>query len=437
MLILTINNSISTISGMSPSVEKQVIELLSYSEDSNAAFFRGGYGPRKVSLISKKGDFPTGLLSKVTLFLYDNNINYIIRDMRIKPAHKTPYTISPFIIPYPHQDLAANLGVQEHQACISMPTGSGKSLVIALIAARLGVRTLVVVPTLEIKVQLTEILKRSIVGKYDITVENIGSPKLKKMTDYDCLIIDEAHHAASKTYRRLNKTAWAGIYYRFFLTATPFRSNDNENILFQSIAGEVAYQLDYKTAVDSKYIVPIKGYYIEIPNKLTDGYTWQQVYRDLVVNNTKRNEILANLCLFLMHRGKATLCLVKEIKHGEILSDMTGIPFVNGQDSAATSITEFNNGTITALIGTEGILGEGVDTKPCEYVIIAGLGKAKSAFMQKVGRCLRNHEGKESGKVVLIKDKSHRFTKRHFDAQKKILLDEYGVSAVPLTLEDL
>jgi superfamily II DNA or RNA helicase len=268
-----------------------------------------------------------------------------------------------------------------------------------------------------------------------IRIENIDSTALNKLTGFDCLIIDEAHHSAAKTYRKLNKTAWKGIYYRFFMTATPFRNDNEETLLFESICGQVVYTLAYTEAVKSKRIVPVEAYYIEVPKKKTDAHTWGQVYSQLVVNNEDRNMQIALIALRLNSECIPTLILVKEVKHGELLSNMTGLPFANGKDEETREyIQQFNAGKIKALIGTEGILGEGVDTKPCEYVIIGGLGKAKSAFMQKVGRAVRAYVGKESAKVVLFCDKSHKFTLKHFKEQCKILKEEYQVTAIKLDL---
>ncbi len=77
-------------------------------------------------------------------------------------------------------------------------------------------------------------------------------------------------------------------------------------------------------------------------------------------------------------------------------------------------------------------MSEGVDTKVCEVVVVAGAGKAKSQFMQACGRAVRNYPGKESAKIIIIKDKSHKYLLRHYAAQSKILLDEYGVKPVRL-----
>lgn len=397
---------------------------LSYKIDAKASYFSGGFRPRQKFCIDRKGVFPTGLAHRVLDYVLKNELKVNIIDKRIKPKSGLPMFLEN-LAPYASQYEATNMAIKHGRGCISMPTGTGKSLVIALIAARLNVKTLVVVPSLEIKTQLKSFIK-SLHGVNNVTIENIDSNTLEQPGDYDCLIIDEAHHVAAKTYQKLNKTAWANIYYRFCLTATPFRNDTEETLLFESIAGQVIYKLDYPTAVKEKYIVPIEAYYIEIPKQTTDAYTWAEVYSQLVVNNPYRNEVIGQFLTTLAANDISALCLVKEIQHGDLLSEY-GFSFTNGQNDSRDLIQAFNHKMIPVLIGTTGILGEGVDTKPAEYVIIAGLGKAKSAFMQQVGRVLRTYPGKESGKIVIIKDRSHKFTLRHFKEQVKILKEEYGV----------
>lgn len=427
VITITIDNSYSKIEGLTPSQEKELRSLLSYTINAQSAYFGRGY-VRKKSLLSKRREFPTGLLRRLNSFLIPTHKGpFRIIDKRHRPRANG---ISALTKAYDWQIAAVLKALDARRGIISAPTGTGKSRVISLISQEINLRTLVVVPSLEIKKQLGEAVK----GLKNVSVENIDNPRLKDMTDFDVLIIDEAHHVAAKTYQKLNKTAWTKIYYRFFLTATPFRNDTEEQLLFESIAGEVIYKLDYQTAIKEGYIVPIEPYYLEIPKQPTDAYTYREVYNELVINHEARNREIGNILLRLQDGLASTLCLVKEVQHGRILSDLTGVPFACGEDEYSRQyISQFKQGKIPVLIGTTGILGEGVDTKPCEYIVIAGLGKAKSHFMQQVGRAVRKYPGKESAKVILIKDRSHRFLMRHFNEQKKILLDEYGV--VPVKLE--
>lgn len=421
MITLTIDNSYSNISGLSPEQEKELRNALSYVVGGKSAYYNR-FGARRKSLIDKHGNFPTGLIPRLP-YLPIEEVRRTVAPKRA--AHPCG------AFAYDWQRTALEITKAWDRGIITAPTGTGKSMLIQMICDHFGLKTLVVVPTLEIKKQLQE---GALFGLDNVVVENIDSKALNSLTGFDVLIIDEAHHVAAKTYQRLNRTAWKGIYYRYFLTATPFRNDDEEQLLFESIAGQVIYQLTYKEAVSKKYIVPIEAYYIDLPKQETDAFTYKQVYNELVVNHEHRNNVIAALLLRLNAVKASTLCLVREVFHGAILCQLTGIPFVSGKEEVSRDyIKPFNSGDIKALIGTTGILGEGVDTKPCEYVIIAGLGKAKSQFMQQVGRAVRKYPGKESAKIILIRDRSHKFTLRHYNAQVKILKEEYGVK--PMKLE--
>ncbi len=390
------------------------------------------------SLLGKRGDFPTGLLYIVKKWLTDSKLKYILKDTRVRPtASKKLFNLSLQVAPYPSQKSAALACSERYRGIVAAPTGTGKSVMIILAIDKLQLPTLVVVPSLNLKSQLTESLAKAfgdkavgdLKAKRPIIVENVDALPMERLEGYDVVIIDEFHRSAAKTYRDLNKKAWPGVYYRLGFTATPFRSNDNERLLLESILSKVVYRLDYKTAVSKGYIVPMEAYYVEVPKTSTEGYSWQEVYKDLVVNNERRNNIIGNLLTNLKDLEKSTLCLVKEIKHGELLSEYTGVPFANGQDGNSEElIKKFSCGKLKALIGTTGVLGEGIDTRAAEYIVIAGLGKSKPAFMQQVGRGFRNFPGKESCKVVIFKDKSHKWTISHFNAQIKTLKEEYSVA---------
>lgn len=435
MIQIEVDNSYSRITGLDTEQFSRLRRLLSYEPDPSRAFFGGFKASQRRYLIDKSGVFPTGLIHLLALdWGMPEGVKVIDRrNFEVKRVNlKAKFTFQP----YPSQVEAATAAATFKRGTISAPTGSGKSHIIALIIDRIKTPTLVVVPTLEIKRQLSDGLRECFGNSAKhITVKNIDDPSLKSCKDFGLLIVDEGHHVAAKTYHNLNKTAWGAIPYRIFLTATPFRNRDSEQLLFMAIAGSVIYKISYKFAVENKYIVPVEAFYADLPKISTEGYTWAQVYADLVVNNKLRNELISEILINLLQADKSMLCLVKEVKHGRTLSDMTGIPFVCGDDTESRGlIGEFNKGNIKAIIGTTGILGEGVDTKPAEYVVIAGLGKAKSAFMQQVGRGVRVFKNKESAKIILFRDTSHKFTLRHFKEQSKILKEEYGVFPIKLDL---
>lgn len=436
---LIINNSECKLEEFTIEEYKKLKELLSYSLNTNISYFSKQYGPKQVSLLNKTGNFPSGLLYIVDKFLIDNRKQVLRIDNRKRPqrALQSIFNMSLKVTPYRHQVEAVKACLNESKGIVSAVTGFGKSITMALLINKLQLRTLIIVPNLELKRQLTQSFSEFFgkeALKTNITIENIDSSSLINKTHYDCLIIDEAHHSAAKTYRNLNKKAWHSIYHRFFFTATPFRSRDEEQLLFESVAGQIIYRVGYKEAVEANYITPIEAYYFELPKTKYDSSNWTQVYSNLIVNNEHRNTLIAGLLNNLESQGKSTLCLVKEVNHGKIIKDLTNGFFAHGENEDTSHLIRFFNETkIKTLIGTTGVLGEGVDTRPAEYIIIAGLGKSKNAFMQMCGRGVRNYPGKESTKIIMFKDLSHKWTKEHFKAQCKYLEEEYG--AIPVKLD--
>lgn len=443
---LIIGNSYSKIIGLTPKEFNSLKKLMSYRPPYNH------FSPmanRAISLLDKKGNFPTGLLYIVQKWLRDSNgvgpLPHVIRtahkDTRIKPkfTNKARFGLPKFdCIPDAEQMAAATVAANKERGIISAVTGYGKSIIAGLIVHTLQVRTLIVVPSVELKTQLSESMAKwfgaNKVGPgKDIWIENVQALSTKKpVVSYDCVLIDEFHHSGAKSYRKLNKNCWSNIYYRFGLTATPFRSDETERLLLESVLSEVIYKISYQTGVKNGRIVPVEAYYVELPKVDTEAYTWKEVYSELVVNNEARNLIINQLAFKLALNAKSTLCLVKEIAHGNRLAIKN---FVHGQDQDSRDlIKRFNTGEVSILTGTTGILGEGVDTKPAEYIIIAGLGKSKNQFMQQVGRGLRAYKDKQSCKVIIFLDKSHKFCVQHFRAQVKILKDEYGVTPIKLDL---
>lgn len=434
--ILRIGNSESQVQGLDEKQLKALRNVLSYRVDSQ------GYGAQfynKRHLCDKAGRFPSGLVSHVKKHLTKNKILFQIQDTRVRPeASKKLFNMSLGVTPYKFQTNAVKACLNTNSGgTVSMVTGSGKSITMALLVNALQLRTLIIVPNLELKRQLASSFERAFGDEMRyITIENIDSKALQKAKNYDCLIIDEAHHSASATYRSLNKRVWSGIYYRFFFTATPFRSRSEEQILMESLTGEVIYELGYDEAVENGIVAPIEAYFITLPKTGTSNTRWAGVYSDLVVHNEYRNKVIAHLLSKFLEMGASTLCLVKEIAHGLNLQKLIDIDFIKGENTDnREKILEFNLRERIALIGTSGVVGEGVDTKPCEYVIISGLGKSKSAFMQQVGRAIRTYPGKESGKVIIFRDASHKWTKTHYQAQLKILREEYGVEPVELFVD--
>src|ERR1700677_3631254 len=173
MISIEIGNSYSRIKGLNPKQERELKTALSYTVGGSSAYF-SGYGVRKKSLLSKGGEFPTGLLERVVAAMgYINNI----KDNRFKPP-SWPQELFFKYNDYPWQVASVKAAYKAPRGIITAPTGTGKSRAMAMLISNIAVNTLVIVPTLEIKKQLSQTLPIGTV------VENIDSSALKNPNTY-------------------------------------------------------------------------------------------------------------------------------------------------------------------------------------------------------------------------------------------------------------
>lgn len=448
MIELTVGNSSCSLIGLSSKQFSDVRAALSYTETKKN---RWGYKTITKHLMDRAGTFPSGLMYIVEAFL--EYIPHSRVDTRVMPTRQPNLfrlNLGELVPRQEQLEATAAVVTAGRGGVVEAPTGSGKSLLCALIIAALQVPTLVVVPSLALKQQLSSSMSSwfgaDAVGRGNpIWVENVQAlDPAKPLKGYGAVLIDEVHRSAAATYRTLNAKAWQDVYHRVGLTATFFRSEENEALLLESIISDVVYRLDHSTAVEKGYIVPVEAYVYRLPKvKLKcNGKSWAGVYQELVVRREDRNRLIAHITANLAEAGESTLVLTKQVEHGEEIQRLLAeqgldVPFAEGKNDANRQlILEFNLREKTTLIGTVGILGEGIDSRPASWVILAGGGKSKGQLMQNVGRTLRLYPGKECGKVVLFHDQSHRWLDAHYKACAKHLRDEYGIVPIELPLPE-
>ena len=175
----------------------------------------------------------------------------------------------------------------DHAPILALPTGSGKSVVIAELTRLLfdtwpeeHPRTLVIVPSKELAEQNADKLRRLLpvhlrlgyysasIGKKqpdaDVIVATIGSvaKHAHVLGNIKCVIVDECHLVnpdGAGMYRRLLTDLAKYCQFRVVgLTATPFRGNgvwltDGDDPLFTGIAHTVAMQ----TLLDAGHLAPL------------------------------------------------------------------------------------------------------------------------------------------------------------------------------------
>lgn len=140
-----------------------------------------------------------------------------------------------------------------------------------------------------------------------------------------------------------------------------------------------------------------------IPKSQQALYRYQQSYRIGVVENEKRNRLIAQLAIKLSQKKEkmATLIMVNSIEHGENIEKYlkeAKVPYayVQGADDSDTRtevLDKVRSGEIRILLATK-IFDAGIDVPNLKYFLSVSGGKSFVSTIQRIGRLLRTSDKK-------------------------------------------
>lgn len=327
---------------------------------------------------------------------------------------------------------------------------SGKSLVIADIAARLEGYTLIFQPSKEILEQNYKklcsygILDCSIysasMNRKDvsrITFATIGSVKShpELFQHFRNIIIDECHLVNPKD----------GMYKEFLsmmkckvlgLTATPYRLTSSRDFgamlkfitrTRPCVFSEVIYQVQISTLLDMGFLAKVD--YYRLPpvgwdtSRLHPNTTGRDYTDDSVQKEYKRVNLydwLVQIVNRLLHntktgiKRKGILVFTRFLKEAERLSySIPGTAIVSGdtpKKERERILEAFKSGEIP-VVANVGVLTVGFDYPELDTIVMARPTMSLALYYQIVGRCIRPHPGKKSAWFVDLCGNVDRFGK--------------------------
>lgn len=427
---------------ISDSTRRELTDRLKSLEGQNRGLFRDLY-----KVLFKDGAFPTGLLPKFLAVLNGSGTEYEINDLRRKPELKQIKHVLRESFPARryYQRAMSRIFVEKGRGIGVAPTGTGKTLTIASLVWEMGVKTLIITPNKAITVNMIDTLTKHF-GKGKVTQLSTKSTKTTEINvcniqalvkidptlfdDIDCVIIDEFHHAAAETYQEVNEKHLKNVYYRIGMTATNFR-NDGSDLALEAVLSEVLYEYSIQQAISDGFLVKpefeIIETFVEILNDNGNPVNYQKEYKEGIVENDERNQVIADIANH--HKEHSVIILVQQVEHGERLKKL--IPhaaFLHGEEKDVirnNTMEDYRKGKITCLIGTS-VIGEGVDLPIASILVMAGGGKAKSAVMQAIGRVLRPFSGKELALVYDFTDTGSSYLEEHGSLRREIY-EQYNI----------
>ena len=476
--LIKIGNSFSTLSGFSEEELAIVKEQLTYT-DENALFdyekYKNlyiGYRARKNNrkawgmkilmdqaqarmkvCLLKKDKFPSGLLEVVKDILSDLNYETCYRDLREKPERE-------LALPWKHpnqedryyQSEVVKVAAAEGRGVIESAVGSGKTHMMMKIIKLLGVPSLIVEPSVDLKNQVINDLELTFGKMYveDLTkskkgfsgrlkpiritnIQNLSSLAKKGMLEealegVKLLACDEFHHAGANSYTDL-LPYFSNMYYRFGFTGT-FLRNDSKTLDMWGFLSKVLYSYPAVKAIEDGFLTPITVKIHKIPGAIKNTYP-----REYTANYCENINLIYKIEEILdANHEKQVLILVKQKeKAGHVIFEYLqqkgfNVSYVSGDDDkkhVSKALKDFNAKKTKILIGSS-IIGEGIDIRSTEHLIMAQGGKSEIAVTQALGRLVRLFEGKKMGILHDFWFEDTKYMEKHLIERLDVYKKNFG-----------
>jgi superfamily II DNA or RNA helicase len=425
-------------------------------------------------LLTPTLQFPSGLLDRVKDFYYEANKTFEIVDKRAPKSignerliiHNLKKMGKP---PYPYQLEILDVIDKNDRGIIKVATGGGKSLIAALISAKLGKKAIIYVIGKDLLYQFHDFFsevfdeKIGIIGDgkceiYDINIASIwtigqaiGMDKKKILLDSEndeeelntnkyaeilnmmkqtkVHIIDECHMSACETIQQVFKKTHAEHLYG--LSGSPWR-DDGADLLIESILGRYIVNISASSLIEKGYLAqPLIRFRVVPPYhyELDGGY--QSIYKKYVVENEVRNGLVLEATRTLVDKGYQTLVLFNSLKHGKILHSLfkqhMKVAILDGSNSKEEREQvkeDLLNKKIDCVLASR-IFDIGVDIPSLAGLVIACGGKSSVKALQRVGRVIRRYPGKKFAVIIDFIDQV-MYLEHHSKARCKIYKSEKG-----------
>lgn len=342
-----------------------------------------------------------------------NNINY-------PKARPYPWYRPVKLKPYPYQIESVEKLIEQKHGNVELCTGAGKSLIIMMIAQRLGLKTLVVTPSVSIFEEMLERFEnhfgKSTIGALGGGKKRFGknimicvsdslanlkpeTDKYKDIANYDVLLADESHTIPAATLEKMCHGVLKDIPYRFFLSGTQTRNDGTERLL-HSIIGKNVHTLSTREGIEGGFIC---DHEFRIAKVMTTspGFSSDDAIAMKRAHFLKNDNIAAFIGKLAnsvyQTKGEQTLVLVDEIDQIHRLIKHLQVPYVcatgdKSFDNPTDAVEKFNKGEAKVLIGTS-CISTGTNIFPTHHTVNWQGGTSEIKTKQgAVGRSVRKLE---------------------------------------------
>ena len=406
-----------------------------------------------VSLLSKNGEFLTGLIPQVVELL-DNDVE--LQDNRPAINVSINDSVSVNLLGYQRQaidDAISNTygGVWWPRGVLQLATGGGKTECSIAMCQLISVPTMFIVHRTNLLYQAQERFKKygiisGVIGNGVFNLAPLGinvatiatinailknkddkryAPLMDAVDKTQQVFFDEAHLIASKLNTGNLFTRVSSLFknapFRWGLTATPFMKDGYSDLLLMGCTGSVLSMVKSSYLVEQGYLAKptVKIYNISSPMGIPKK--WRACYDDGIVHNSFRNEKIIELLTGLPKPAMVLTCFVEHAKKLLTLAEKAGLRVMlathqTSPEERADMLKSLVSGEYDALIVST-IFDEGIDCIEIASIVMAGGMKSKIKTIQRVGRGMRLAPGKTELTVIDFYDTTARHLLKHSKAR--------------------
>jgi superfamily II DNA or RNA helicase len=382
---------------------------------------------QKVCLLEDHGDHYETYSGLLTDLAHHFNQMHVPVEFEYPSWNPIPWYNEPANPPRDYQKEAVERLLHAKHGNIALPTGSGKSYVILLLAKTIGLKTVVMAPSVSIARQLYEDFKHHLGTRY-VGLYGDGKKEFKKrvviaiskslvnieedtevwehLSEAKVFIADESHLTPAETLKKVCFGVLGQAPYRFFVSATQMR-NDGAELLLKAIIGPRVLVKEAKELIDSGFLA--KPNFFIVPVESSSSYASADPLKML------HHHFYTNR---FMHEKAAKMAnrLVKECNHNVLImidhieqfqyiynhlqydfgfahggvnkNNRDVVPEVYWKSDPNALVKRFNENNLKMLVGT-GCISIGTDIRPVDSIINLQAGKSEIKFLQLIGRGTR------------------------------------------------
>jgi superfamily II DNA or RNA helicase len=326
--------------------------------------------------------------------------------------------------------LNANNGISKQ--LVVLPTGAGKTVIFSqlpiikpdtlpmLVLAHRSelleqARSKILASNPSLTVEIEQADRKA--GKVDVVVASVATlgrnntPRIEEYPkDYfKSIVIDEAHHAAAPSYRRI--IDYFSPDFLLGVTATPQRSDSTRLI---DVFDEIVYYRTIQDLIQDGWLAPLVGYRVKTSTDISEveiqNGEYSQSQLEEKIDNPERNAHVVAAYRNLAMAKKA-LVFASGVRHAENLAlsfrqasvETAVIVGSTPREEREKILAQFASGQISVIVNV-GVLTEGFDEPSLEAIILAKPTRSTLLYTQIVGRGTRLFEGKENCIIIDISD---------------------------------